>query len=104
MILITIAIWLAALYAAYFAVVYGATLVGIQFHREFISGVKKPTNGFSNFFLSFALMIVVPLTLTNYCGVEDTEAVLLGFLMWPIVDQGWWIFGAGLIAMTIGLS
>lgn len=101
-ILISTVLGLVALYVVYFVVVYAGTHVVIQFHREFISPVKRVDRP-RDFFVAFILFITVPQLLVAFCGVDKQDAVMAGMLMWPIAFQGWWISGAVIIGIFLTL-
>lgn len=50
--------------------------------------------GIAGFVAVFVAMAVAANTAHDWFGVPPMEAGALAVLMWPVVERGWWLFGA----------
>lgn len=53
--------------------------------------------GFSGFVAVFVAMFAVGMFARHVWSMPDLEAGALAILMWPVVERGWFVFGAGLV-------
>ena len=105
--LILIPALLLALYAVYFVVVFFASCAVILVRREFSWEPQHPDTlggGIQQTLLTIGSMIVIPMLLLNFTNVSNAEAMIVGFLMWPIIDQGWYFLGALIVTILVCLS
>lgn len=92
-----------ALWVIYYVVVYfSVLLIGVA--RAQSDEAETLHGAMMQSLVVLFVVVGVPIGLMQFANISQSEAVVVGLIMWPIASQGWWVLGGAVIAAVFGFN